>query len=95
MRVQRWVQTAVVAACLVGTAGFSARGLAWEQAAGPSTQAPSSQVSATAQGGSATVLVPQAQVVYETVQSVECVQVPVTHMQTLLPDGVSDRDRCR
>ena len=38
---------------------------------------------ATAQGGTATVLVPQTQVVYETVQSVECVQVPVTHMQTL------------
>src|SRR5262245_8852138 len=80
MREQRWVPIAVVAMLLVGGIGLSGRGLALGQPAQPSTQVPTSGVSGSAQGG--TVLVPQTQVVYETVQSVECVQVPVTHMQT-------------
>ncbi len=48
--------------------------LAWSAGQAPSPQAAASPSQA--------VLVPQAQVVYETVNTVECVQVPVTQMQT-------------
>jgi len=51
--------------------------------AGDGVQAsPQSAVSATAQVQSTTTLVPQNQVVYETVYDVETVQVPVTVNQT-------------
>ena len=81
MRLQRSVQSMVVAGILLVGAGLSGRGLAWGQAA--ATRSRLGRGAASAQGGSTTVLVPQTQVVYQTVQSTECVQVPVTQMQTL------------
>ncbi len=83
MPVQRWVVSVVVAGMLLMGAGSSGRGLAWGQAGPPSSQSPGGGVRGLFAGGTASVLVPQTQVVYETVQSSECVQVPVTHMQTL------------
>jgi hypothetical protein len=55
---------------------MASKSLAWEQAAQPASQ--SAGVVPSAQGGVADHrLGPQCQVVYETVQPVECVQVPV------------------
>src|SRR3954467_13544742 len=82
MRVLRLVGITVTSGILAAGVGMASQSLAWEQDALPASQ--SAGVAASAQGaGSTTVLVPQSQLVYETVQSVECVQVPVTHMQTL------------
>src|SRR4051812_17178424 len=83
MRLLSLIGTSVCSGVLVATLGMAGNILAREQAVQPVAQ--SAGGAATGQGaagGSTTVLVPQSQVVYETVQSVECVQVPVTHMQT-------------
>ena len=55
----------------------------WLKTAAEQKSTPPTGAVASAQASAPTVLVPQSQVVYETVQSFECVQVPVTHMQTL------------
>ena len=87
----RWIGSRYVAGFLVGGFGLVGRGLAWEAVA--TVEAGRRGRSPRPREAQTTVLVPQTQVVYETVQSVECVQVPVTHMQTLLSDGVSHRER--
>ncbi len=77
----RWVSmVALFVFCVVGEfqASYGTSETAAEQKSTPPTGAV-----ATAQANAPTVMVPQCQVVYETVQSYECVQVPVTHMQTL------------
>ncbi len=81
MRLQRTVQVLVVAGMVLAGAGLTGRGRAWGQATA-TAQGQAGGAAASAQGGTGTVLVPQTQVVYETVQSTQCVQVPVTHMQT-------------
>ena len=83
MQLQRPNRTQVVLCASVVHLGLL--GGTWALSAG---QAPSPQAAGTspsAQGAASAapaVLVPQAQVVYETVNSVQCVQVPVTQMQT-------------
>src|SRR5262245_11601014 len=82
MRVLRLVGIAIGTGVLVAGAGMLGTGLAWAQATQPSAQATAAAASAQGAAVTRTVLVPQCQVVYETVQGVECVQVPVTRMQT-------------
>src|SRR5262249_35214064 len=71
-----------VSGFLVAGAGMVGNCLAWEEAAKAASQPTGVTPSTQGAGGTTTVLVPQCQVVYETVQSLECVRVPVTHMQT-------------
>jgi len=72
---------------VIVTLGVLAAGLgvtggarAWDDAQAPSPQGASATPSVQAAGDAPATLVPQTQVVYQTVNTVECVQVPVTHV---------------
>src|SRR6516225_7777414 len=81
LKMMRSVLTLLTA--LLAALELSSDSGAMVQTPAPASQAPpaspSGQGTASAQ---ATVLVPQCQTVYETVNTVECVQVPTTVMQT-------------
>src|SRR4051794_14485205 len=83
MQLLRLIGTSLCSGVLMAGLAMAGSILAQEGAVQPASQ--SAGAAASSQGTAApsmTVLVPQCQVVYETVQSVECVQVPVTQMQT-------------
>ncbi len=83
MQRSKWNRMVVVLGALVTGVGLTGDAPAWESLQAPSQQG--TAVTPSVQGVASVPtaqLVPQTQVVYQTVNTVECVQVPVTQMQT-------------
>ena len=82
MQLSRLNRVLVILVSVVTAVGLSGGAWAWEVIQSPSGQAAVATPSGQGVSARGSVLVPQTQVVYQTVNSFECVQVPVTRYQT-------------